>query len=618
MINEPTVIADGVTVSIPATLTLWRTDTGLISGTAGGGTETLAFAAESTVISEGKFFDPATLTVTGLKNSKPEYFGASPSATGAVNSVAINAALSMGGNVEMLYPGTYLINATLLPASSSKFTIGRGVVIKLIDSADSNTDLIYVNTKTDVTITGGGKLDGNRANQSNLGMIGIEVSESPGLIVNDLEIVDTVDKLIHVKSNSTDVLISKIVGGTIQQGESGIRLDAGCDQGTIELCTIDDCGTDGSSQFGDGIYIAASYCKANNNTISGSNRIGIVLEGSGTHNKVFDNTLIDNGVDATNPPAGIWAEQGGNNTITNNTIDQTNVAVVNYGISIVEEDTDISGNHITGSNTTTSMGIRLIGDNLSATTNHVIGPVGGIVAGGSGTQTGVIMHDNIITDVQVGLRAFTAQKGISIKGNQVLNFQSTNATGLELNTGAVTFTDSIISGNIITGPVTVGGFTRDGMQLNNLSRCILDSNIVLNSEDTGIIISGTNVDNVISDNIVSGATTNWNVAGTYLASNNIGGLPHGVMKTFTDTDATPSVLDYNFFQTNGTTTITDFDDGVVGQVITIRATNNITITHNSAIIDLNGSANFNMASSEMLQLTMVSDGVWSETGRSIN
>jgi len=87
--------------------------------------------------------------------------------------------------------------------------------------------------------------------------------------------------------------------------------------------------------------------------------------------------------------------------------------------------------------------------------------------------------------------------------------------------------------------------------------------------------------------------------------------------TFTSADATPSVAVGNTFITAGTTAITDFDDGVVGQTIHILATASITITDGAPII-LNGSANYTMTDTDTLTLTMFNDQVWQEVSRSVN
>jgi len=87
-------------------------------------------------------------------------------------------------------------------------------------------------------------------------------------------------------------------------------------------------------------------------------------------------------------------------------------------------------------------------------------------------------------------------------------------------------------------------------------------------------------------------------------------------EAFTSGDATPSVLHTNVFDTAGTTSITDFDDGKVGQVIFIRAQSSVTITDN-ANINLNNSANFDMVSGDTLTLCMFEDGIWHEIARTL-
>ena len=84
-------------------------------------------------------------------------------------------------------------------------------------------------------------------------------------------------------------------------------------------------------------------------------------------------------------------------------------------------------------------------------------------------------------------------------------------------------------------------------------------------------------------------------------------------------DATPSVLEGVLFMTGGTTTITDLDDGVVGQTITILAAHAITITGGTNILlSGSGSADFVMAIGDTLALTMFNDQVWEETSRKVN
>lgn len=95
---------------------------------------------------------------------------------------------------------------------------------------------------------------------------------------------------------------------------------------------------------------------------------------------------------------------------------------------------------------------------------------------------------------------------------------------------------------------------------------------------------------------------------------NLAGLE--VVTTLDDT-GTPSVLNGRLFKTGGTTAITDFDDGVVGQTIKILSAHTVTITDGSAV-DLAGGSNYSATATDTLTLTMYNDQVWVEDARSVN
>ena len=84
--------------------------------------------------------------------------------------------------------------------------------------------------------------------------------------------------------------------------------------------------------------------------------------------------------------------------------------------------------------------------------------------------------------------------------------------------------------------------------------------------------------------------------------------------TFTSTDATPTIAESETFITAGTTAITDFDDGEVGDVIKILAASSIVITH-GAPVSLRGEVSFSMVAGDTLTLAMFNDQVWEEIGR---
>ena len=82
-------------------------------------------------------------------------------------------------------------------------------------------------------------------------------------------------------------------------------------------------------------------------------------------------------------------------------------------------------------------------------------------------------------------------------------------------------------------------------------------------------------------------------------------------------EATPTVLYGRYFTTGGTTTITDFDDGKTGQVISVIAEHSLTITDGTNIF-LSGSANWAMTATDTLSLICKADNKWYELSRGDN
>ena len=87
--------------------------------------------------------------------------------------------------------------------------------------------------------------------------------------------------------------------------------------------------------------------------------------------------------------------------------------------------------------------------------------------------------------------------------------------------------------------------------------------------------------------------------------------------TFTAADATPSIAEGTHFITNGTTTITDFDDGQVGDTIHITNLSNdiMTITANPSVIVLAQALDCELEYYDTITLTMFTDQVWTEIAR---
>ena len=81
-------------------------------------------------------------------------------------------------------------------------------------------------------------------------------------------------------------------------------------------------------------------------------------------------------------------------------------------------------------------------------------------------------------------------------------------------------------------------------------------------------------------------------------------------------NATPTVGSVTLAKTGGTTTITDFDDGVVGQTFRLLAKHILEITHSSNLL-LKGGLKFDMKVGDVLTLTMFDDQIWEEVSRKV-
>lgn len=138
----------------------------------------------------------------------------------------------------------------------------------------------------------------------------------------------------------------------------------------------------------------------------------------------------------------------------------------------------------------------------------------------------------------------------------------------------------------------------------------VDANVTINHDGTNFHLKGAVDWNPQADDMIllisSGGT--W-----YELSRSI----NNATQTLAN-DATPSVTGGGEnWKTGGTTTITDFDDGQVGQTLFILAEHSVTITDGSPIV-LNASGNYAMTTSDTLVLKMFNDQVWHEISRSVN
>lgn len=272
------------------------------------------------------------------------------------------------------------------------------------------------------------------------------------------------------------------------------------------------------------------------------------------------------------------------------------------------------------------------------------------------TDTAIVNYENIISENQIELTNAAAAYGIGLKDdggdfgvkrniicNNKINHGGAGPGIAQTGTGV---NDNLIEGNIILGTGVgaaqdgiyfdsgstgntirnnyISGVGRTGIWGNSAERLTLVGNEVTGSAGVGIQITNGD-DHIINYNRVHSNTSHGmdNSSTTKLSFlGNVGHDNGGVQIYNTiDTlanDATPSVASGGpSWLTGGTTTITDFDDGYSGQIITIISEHAITITDGTNIF-LNGSANFVMAATDTLTLICKDDLKWYEISRSDN
>lgn len=171
-----------------------------------------------------------------------ESYGASPTATAAANTTAIQAALTVGGSVSITVPGVYLINATLTIPSNTNFNIGAGVTIKLADGLSiariiQNVDMTVGNSN--IAITGKGTLDANSTNinlsglVSDVRLMAMRFTRVTGLIVDGISIINTIKYAVHITA-TTKFRTSNLTFSSSGVGADGVHVHGQCSEGLIE------------------------------------------------------------------------------------------------------------------------------------------------------------------------------------------------------------------------------------------------------------------------------------------------------------------------------------------------------------------------------------------------
>jgi parallel beta-helix repeat protein len=356
--------------------------------------------------------------------------------------------------------------------------------------------------------------------------------------------------------------------------------------------------------------VLVKNCEFKENVANGT---GVPVSGS---NVVFD---------------GVWSHDHGKKPFYAGAVN--NVKVVNCyaynstndaGISFVQGAYDIviSNNHVYGNST---YGIQ-VGVSTADAKNSRNMVVSGNICYGNETGIGYldvigvtsslyrhpIFSSNIVRNNDYGFYSSYVSGGIFI-GNQV---HTNNKDGFFLiNVRNIQILGNNIANNNQSDSTFSGiRLTDTGSNANTgaLGNYIIIGNYIGDYQDTPTQLWG------IDGTLTSTAFNAPLVLNNNIFEGNISGAIDDVsalIPALAD-DATPSVAGgWTSFLTGGTTTITDFDDGYTGQIITVIADHSITITDGTNIF-LNGSANFEMTATDTLTLICKSDNKWYEVSRS--
>ena len=182
----------------------------------------------------------------------------------------------------------------------------------------------------------------------------------------------------------------------------------------------------------------------------------------------------------------------------------------------------------------------------------------------------------------------------------------------------INVTDATVEGNTC---VVIGG-TPDGITVSSTStRCHIKDNTFSMGATGASIVFGSAVTNSV-------ARGNYRSSGSSTIVNNNAGNGNVVygnfpidhaFATFTASDTTPNVQGFHvdFFKTNnsGSTTITNFSNGVVSQIITVFANDNNTTLQHNVNVNLKGGTNVTLSAGQAVTLQNIGSNVWQETSR---
>jgi hypothetical protein len=530
------------------------------------------------------------------------------------DTVDIQAAIdaSSVGDTILFPAGTYLISSEIVLKPNRTYT-GLNYNKTIIKQKDSSnlTYAMIVSEKWDNNDTTADDpvvirdifLDGNKANNTGTAD-GIRLMNYRSLIDNvfvyqtdgyGIRFTDQNKAGTNIAGTAVENKIYR--NYVIQTGKAGIYVDGNVGILTDGYCVDNIVG----NPVEEGIYInkAAGWIIKGNH-VYGPEKHGIIAANGG-NTIVSGNAVQDWGISvSTSTYYGIYADtitDLWSTTVTGNNLqvtDANSVAGTTYegirvgfGTGVSTGKVSVKANDIQLSTDVNGTGISIIGNGYGETNindNAIYDFTAWASITNSAAPGGVIRHVNNSFDI--ALQSIDGAGDASIRYGSIFNTSATNVTYSNFREGfpgqEIKLTFEFARG---TGYVD---FTGTNLKGNNGQDWFFSQYDEMTCTFNG---------------------TNW----LCLVNNATTAAPIVTLAN----DATPTVAGVTKALTGGTTTITDFDDGVEGQTLILIAEHGITITDGTNIF-LSGSANFVMVATDTLTLIQKADGKWYEIARSDN
>jgi len=357
------------------------------------------------------------------------------------------------------------------------------------------------------------------------------------------------------------------------------------------------------------LVVKGNYCEGRGLDIRGGT-------GTGINVKVLDNTVIITHAD----DPGSYVGTATNGVVSGNIIKNGFLMVFGTNITVTNNIVDSPAYDLVA----TYGYIALNGVNVIASNNIVYGNgkttglQGGFEVGHTYDSTDIKVHNNKTYNCLQGVvLAVKAIADVSIENNHFTGLGHANTSGNGIYLYTATSIDNVnIKSNNLTGfyYALYDYFlaTNVTFELNRLKDCTVLAGII--ADPTGPILCKDNMaldavlTNVYNTTYPPTATSNYRVLNTTLMGSPVVTLANA---------AQPYIWLGKTFKTGGTTTITNFLGGCIGQRITILSAHAVTVTHGTPI-QLHGHANFVMAAGDTLTLEMVDLDVWQEVSRKVH